>query len=312
MIRENFNFISSDGLDVFVYKWIPIGNKIKGIVQIAHGMAETAERYDRLAKRLSNEGYIVYANDHRGHGRTAGQIENLGYLSDEDGFELLVKDIHHLSKIIKEEYPSFPLFLLGHSMGSFAAQRYIMLYPKELSGVILSGSNGKQGIILNAGVIMARREIKKHGRKAQSKKLHNLVFGNYNKSFKPNRTNSDWLSRDNDEVDKYINNPYCGTVFTAGFFYDFFKGLVQVENKKNLPLIPKELAMYIFSGDKDPVGKFGKGAINLYNRYKKYGLKDLELKLYKDGRHEMLNEVNRDKVMDDLIQWLDSHTTLGT
>ena len=306
MIRENFNFTSSDGLEIFVYKWIPKDNSVKGIVQIAHGMAETAERYDRFAKILTMNGYAVFANDHRVHGKTAGKIENLGHLADENGFELLVKDLHDLSRIAKGEYPSLPLFLFGHSMGSFVAQRYIMLYPRKLNGLILSGSNGKQGIVLKAGISIANREIKKHGRKTQSEKLHNLVFGSYNKAFKPNRTDSDWLSRDNQEVDKYIDDPYCGTIFSAGFFYDFLRGLLKIEDKRNLDLIPKYIPIYIFSGDKDPVGKFGKGVINLYNRYRIHGVKDIQYKLYKDGRHEMLNEINRNEVFDDVVKWLDS------
>ena len=308
MIRKDFIFKSEDGIDVFVYNWLPDdGVKTKGIVQISHGRAETAKRYERFAELLTENGYIVYANDHRGHGKTAKTIEDLGYLADEDGFNWLVKDLHKLTNIIKKENDSMPLFLFGHSMGSFAGQKYIMLHGNELDGLILSGSNGKQGIILNVGTIVAKREVKKNGRKAKSTKLDKLSFGGFNKEFKPNRTDFDWLSRDNDEVDKYIDDPFCGTVFTAGYFYDFLTGLKEIEDKDNLKMIPKDLPIYIFSGDKDPVGKFGKGVINLVNRYKEYGVKDISYKLYKDGRHEMLNEINRDEVMDDIINWLDNH-----
>lgn len=308
MIRKDFVFKSEDGTDVFVYNWLPDdGVKTKGIVQISHGMAETAKRYERFAELLTENGYIVYANDHRGHGKTAKTIENLGYLADEDGFNWLVKDLHKLTNIIKKENESMPLFLFGHSMGSFAGQKYIMLHGNEIDGLILSGSNGKQGIILNVGTIVAKREVKKNGRKAKSTKLDKLSFGGFNKEFKPNRTDFDWLSRDNDEVDKYIDDPFCGTVFTAGYFYDFLTGLKEIEDEDNLKMIPKDLPIYIFSGDKDPVGKFGKGVINLVNRYKEYGVKDISYKLYKDGRHEMLNEINRDEVMDDIINWLDNH-----
>jgi alpha-beta hydrolase superfamily lysophospholipase len=283
------------------------GVKVKGIVQLAHGMAETAARYERFAGMLTRNGYIVYANDHRGHGKTAGTIENLGYLADIDGFDWLIKDLHQLTGIIKKENPGLPLFLFGHSMGSFAAQRYVMLYGNELDGVILSGSNGKQGIILKIGAFVAKNEIKKYGRRAQSTKLNQMSFGSYNNAFRPNRTEFDWLSRDNAEVDKYIADPFCGTVSTAGFFYDFLTGLMKIENKHNLRLVPQDLPIYIFSGDKDPVGKSGKGVINLYNRYTDNGIKDVTYKLYKDGRHEMLNETNRDEVMQDVVHWLNCH-----
>ncbi|HZK32886.1 MAG TPA: alpha/beta hydrolase [Tissierellaceae bacterium] len=307
MLSKNFNFKSEDGLEVFVYKWEPENVLVKGIVQISHGMAETAARYERFAKVLTDNGYIVYANDHRGHGNTAGAVEDLGYLGEEDGFERLVKDMHKLSMMAKEENPRLPLFLFGHSMGSFAAQRYIMLYSDDLDGVILSGSNGNQGLILNMGIWMAKREMKKHGPKAKSQKLNDISFGSNNAHFQPSTTDFDWLSRDEVEVKKYIDDPYCGTIFPTSFFYEFLSCLKIVEDKNNFNMIPKDLPIYIFSGDKDPVGKFGKGVMKLYNRYKDIGVKDLCYKLYKDGRHEMLNEVNRDEVMNDVVKWLDSH-----
>lgn len=307
MISKSFNFKSEDGMKIFVYKWEPEDADIKGIVQISHGMAETAARYKRFAKVLTNNGYIVYANDHRGHGKTAGSVEKLGYLGDDNGFERLVNDMQKLSLIAKEENPDLPLFLFGHSMGSFAAQRYIMLFNDEIDGLILSGSNGNQGLILNLGIWLAKREVKKHGPKSKSPKLNDLSFGKNNTHFKPNITEFDWLSSDMAEVDKYVEDPYCGTVFTAGFFYDFLNALKTIEDRNNFHMIPKGLPIYIFSGEKDPVGKFGKGVVNLFNRYKDLGVKDINYKLYKEGRHEMLNEVNRDEVMDDVVQWLDKY-----
>lgn len=308
MILKNFTFKSDEGMDIYVYNWRPDEEiQIKGVVQIAHGMAETAARYERFAKVLTDNGYIVYIHDHRGHGNTAKTIENLGYLAEKDGFKWLVEDVHKLSEIIKKENPALPLFLFGHSMGSFVTQRYIMLYGKELKGTILSGSNGKQGPILNIGAFLAKREAKRNGRKAQSSKLDKLSFGSFNNAFKPNRTAFDWLSRDNDEVDKYIKDPFCGTVFTCGFFYDFLSGLKEIEKDENIALVPKDLPVFIFAGDKDPVGKNGKGIIRLFNTYKKFNIKDVTYKLYKDGRHEMLNESNRDEVMSDVINWLNNH-----
>jgi alpha-beta hydrolase superfamily lysophospholipase len=308
MIQENFTFKSEEGTEIYTYKWIPDESvSIKGVVQIAHGMAETAARYERFAGMLTDNGYVVYINDHRGHGKTAKKVENLGILAEESGFKWLVEDVHKLTEIIEKENPSLPIFLFGHSMGSFITQKYIMLYGKRLKGAILSGSNGKQGMMLNLGLFVAKGEIKKHGRNAKSLKLNKMSFGSFNNAFKPNRTEFDWLSRDNVEVDKYIKDPFCGSLFTAGFFYDFLNGLKEIENKENLMLVPKEIPIYIFSGDKDPVGKAGKGVDKLINSYKKCEVKDLTYKLYKDGRHEMLNEVNREEVMCDVISWLNIH-----
>jgi len=308
MINKDFTFKSDDKVEIHVNKWLCDENiKVMGVVQISHGMAETSSRYERFAKKLTDNGYIVYANDHRGHGKTAKVIENVGYLAEKDGFKYLVEDVHKLTEIIKKEYPNLPLFLFGHSMGSFVAQRYIMLYGSELDGVILSGSNGKQGVILDIGILLAKNEVRKNGRRAKSEKLNKLSFGSYNNSFKPNRTDFDWLSRDNDEVDKYIKDPFCGSVFTCGFFYDFLLGLKEIQSKENIGKVPKDLPILIFSGDKDPVGKNGKGVIKLYRTYKKFNIKEVTYKLYKEGRHEMLNETNKDEVMRDVIQWLNKH-----
>lgn len=308
MELKNFTFKSEEGTEVYVYNWIPNSDvKVKGVVQIAHGMAETAARYERFAEFMTQNGYIVYINDHRGHGKTAGSVEKLGYLADSDGFEWMAKDVHQLSGIIKEEHPELPLFLYGHSMGSYVTQRYIILFGSELKGALLSGSNGKQGPILTIGTIVAKREIKKNGRKVQSDKLNQMSFGGFNKAFRPNRTDFDWLSRDNAEVDKYINDPYCGTVFTSGFFLDLLTGLKEVEKKENIDNVPKNLPIFIFSGAQDPCGKNGKGVTRLYNTYKKHGIEDVTLKLYPEARHEVLNETNRDEVMQDFLKWVDSH-----
>ncbi|MFT5872137.1 MAG: alpha-beta hydrolase superfamily lysophospholipase [Clostridium sp.] len=308
MIVENFTFKDKGNLQIFVYKWLPDANvQVKGVLQIAHGMAETAARYEGFARALTNDGFIVYANDHRGHGKTAGEVSKLGDLG-EDGFNSMVENMHELNQRIQEENLNLPIFLFGHSMGSFLTQRYICLYGSELAGAIISGSCGKQGITVDIARLIAKGEIKKIGRIDKSNKLDKLSFGSYNNSFKPNRTAFDWLSRDNKEVDKYIEDPFCGTVFTAGFFYDFLGGLKNIAEHKEINNVPKELPIYIFSGDKDPVGKNGKGVLKLVKTYKEHGIVDLTYKLYKDGRHEMLNETNKKEVMADVIKWLNTHS----
>lgn len=307
MRAENFTFKDENNMELFVYKWLPDENvKVKGIVQIAHGMAETAARYQGFANTLTNEGFIVYANDHRGHGKTAGKVSKLGDLGV-DGFNTMVENMHGLNQTIKFDNPSLPIFLLGHSMGSFLLQRYICLYGSGLKGAILSGSCGKQGVIIDIARLIAKIEIRKIGRNGKSNKLDKLSFASYNKFFNPKRTDFDWLSRDDKEVDKYIEDPFCGTVFTAGFFYDFLGGIKSIADNRQIKRVPKDLPIYIFSGDKDPVGKNGKGVLKLFKTYKKHGIVDLTYKLYKDGRHEMLNEINKEEVNSDVIKWLNKH-----
>ena len=310
MLNETFTYRSEDGTDVFVYHWKPAAKqKVKGAVQIAHGMAETAERYERFARVLTDNGYIVYANDHRGHGRTAGDLDKVGYLADEDGFEHLIRDMHRLTQMIKEANPLLPVFLFAHSMGSFAAQGYVMRYGHEIKGLILSGTNGGQKILHTIALKLSEQEAKRIGRRSRSHRMNTLSFGNYNSKFKPKRTEFDWLSRDTLEVDKYIDDPYCGGIFTAGFFHDFMKLFQVIDNDRNLKKVPKDLPIYLIAGDKDPVGNFGKGVRKLFNRYKRAGIRDIAMKLYPEGRHELLNELNRNEVKKDIIKWLDKRVS---
>ncbi len=307
MIYESFTFTDPQGFEIYVYKWLPEdASAIKGIVQIAHGMAETAARYERFAEHLTKEGYIVYANDHRGHGMTARDLDNVGYIG-EDGFNWMVKDVYQLNRTIADENPGMPIFLFAHSMGSFIGQRYIEQYGDSIKAIVLSGTNGKPGPELPFGVMISKYQAKKYGSRFKSHLMNKLSFGSFNNAIKPINTEFDWLSSDPQEVDKYISDPFCGTVFSASFFRDFLLGLKAIHLKENLDRIPKQLPIYITSGDKDPVGKFGKGPTQMLEVYKALGIKDVSLKLYKDKRHEMLNETNRDEVMKDISHWLNSH-----
>ncbi|SJN87868.1 alpha/beta hydrolase [Clostridioides difficile] len=302
----NFTFKGEEGLDIYTYKWEDENiKKPKAVIQIAHGMAETAQRYETFAKVLTKNGYIVYINDHRGHGKTAKIIENVGHLAEKEGFRCLVEDMYTLTNIIKKENEDLPIYLFGHSMGSFASQRYIMDYGNNLSGLILCGSNGKQGIILNLAHLIINREIKKYGRRSRSNKINDLIFGG--QIIRRNeKTKFDWLTRDKEQVEKYINDPFCGVVCSCGFFYDLVQGLKEIEDKENLKKVPLDIPIYIISGDKDPIGKNGKGVLRLRDRYIKLGVKDVTCKLYKDGRHELLNEINKEEVFEDIICWLNN------
>lgn len=308
MKSKNMTFTTPDGIEIWGYTWFPdtdIG--IKGVLYICHGMAETAARYERFANVLCHGGFIVYAHDQRGHGLTAGSVENIGYIAEKDSFGCLITDLHQMNGIIRKNHPAIPVFLFGHSMGSFVCQGYIQQYGNEIDGLILSGTNGKQGLLLYAGVLVARAEILFSGRKKRSPLLNGLSFGSYNNAFKPYRTSSDWLSRDEKEVDAYIANPFCGSVFPSGFYEDLVLFLLAIQKAKNIRNIPTNVPIYLVSGDKDPVGGAGKGVTLLYETYQKHGVQDLSMKLYPGARHELLNETNRDEVMNDVLCWLTSH-----
>jgi alpha-beta hydrolase superfamily lysophospholipase len=192
-------------------------------------------------------------------------------------------------------------------MGSFLSRYYAMHYAAELTGLVLSGTAGDLGALRKIGIIVATIEAKIKGKKAKSNIMNKLSFGAFNDAFKPNRTDYDWLSRDNAEVDKYVNDPWCGAVCTAGFFCDMLGGIGYINKKENIAKIPKNLPIYIFSGTKDPVGGNTKGVSQVYNALKDAGIGDVTLKFYEDARHETLNEINREEVFRDVIAWMNKH-----
>ncbi len=301
-----FEFKDNEGFSLSAYLWEPDeGIARKGIIHIIHGLAEHAKRYERFAKEAVDKGFIVVADDHRGHGKTAKNDEDLGFLGEKDGFNMMVEDEFLLTKIIKEKYSGLPYFILGHSMGSFILQRYIQQYGKELNGAILSGTTGPNPLLLYPGKFIARLAMIFNGPKKKSPFLNNLSFGTYNNAFKPNRTAFDWLSRDEKEVDKYIEDPWCGFVCSTSLYYFLTKGMIEMHKKHNLSLVPKSLPIIILSGSKDPVG--ANTVQSLYKIYLKLGLQDVEMKLYENARHEILNEINREEVTRDILGWISRH-----
>ena len=307
MQYRQFTFIDHDNIENHVHVWMPdsLGN-LSGLVQIVHGMGEHAKRYEHFARALTDEDYVVYALDQRGHGLTGKTTDTLGYLG-KDGFQSLVQNVNRLFSHMAEEFPNKPMYLFGHSMGSFVSKRYIELHGDRLRGVILSGSSGLLNPMTNFGIFLANRIAKRRGEDFKSDILHQLSFGSFNKRFAPNRTDCDWLSRDSAEVDKYVNDPLCGAVLSAGSFRDFLRGLKTIQKPKELQGIPKTLPIYIVSGDQDPVGEYGKGVKALVQTYRNLAITDVEYQLYEGARHEILNETMRDTVIQDILNWLWRH-----
>jgi alpha-beta hydrolase superfamily lysophospholipase len=308
VINSLFSYQASEGTEIFASKWTDVSEVTpRAIVQIAHGMAEHIERYHVFANELVSHNIFVYGNDHRGHGKTGTHANSIGYFAKEDGFEKVVNDLYTLTTIIEKDYPNIPIFLLGHSMGSFLSRRYIQLHGDRIAGVILSGTGGDPGLLGKIGRMIAKREMKKKGARMPSQLMNKLTFGSYNKGFTPNRTEFDWLSRDVAEVDKYIDDPLCGGVFTAGFFNDLLEGIEIINNPSNLSTIPLNLPIYFISGSKDPVGGNTKGVLKTYQSFINAGLTDVKYKFYDEARHEILNEINKDEVAAEIIQWINSH-----
>lgn len=306
MRTSDFLHPLSDGKAAFVRRWLPSGNP-KAVLLIAHGMAEHSARYERFAASMASAGWAVYAPDHRGHGRSAAEGE-LGWFAEKDGFARVRDDLHAVASQAAAENPALPLFLLGHSMGSLIAEAYLSAYGPELAGCVLTGVLAPPPLILSViGRLIAALGSVFKGEKAPARILHKMSFDSSNRDFLPARTPVDWLSRDPQEVDKYIADQLCGFVCSFGFYRDFLRGFALVYHRGSAFFgLPKALPLYILSGAEDPLG----GAVGfvpiLARKYKTAGLQDVSTRLYPGARHEILNETNREEVMSDIKGWLDA------
>jgi alpha-beta hydrolase superfamily lysophospholipase len=307
MTLSSVTLPAADGVALFVYRWLPAAAP-KGVVQIAHGLAEHAGRYARLAASLNAAGYAVYADDHRGHGRTAGATEDLGQFADSDGWRKCQDDLWQLNRRIAADYPGVPIVLIGHSMGSFLAQHFICEHGAALAGVVLSASNGKPAPLAAAGRLIARIERLRLGRRGKSALIDALAFSAFNKPFAPARTPFDWLSRDTAEVDKYIADPLCGFPATVQLWIDLLDALAAIADPARQARIPKRLPIFVIAGMRDPVSENTKGLERLLAAYRAAGLECVTHHFYPEARHELFNEVNRDEVTSDVIAWLDGVT----
>ena len=300
---SDYTFLSGNGkTNIHVRRCTP-DSEIVGIVQIAHGIAEHVKRYDAFAAFLADHGYLVVANDHLGHGKSICDESDLGFFAETGGWELVVGDMRKLFELTSAKFPGLPYFLFGHSMGSFLTRTYLIRYPEGLAGAIISGTGQQIPPVVASGKMMGR-QAQRRGAKYKSERLNQVAFGSYNNRYKVKRTPYDWLSRDNAAVDKYIADPLCGFIPSVTLFVDMMEGIELIGSVENCTPMNKDLPVLFVSGDMDPVGEFGKGVLRAYNIFLSAGMNDVTLKLYHDCRHELLNELNRDKVMKDILGWL--------
>lgn len=286
--------------------WIP--DEVRAAVQLTHGMAEHIDRYDEFARYLAENGVLVYGQDHAGHGKSVGEGMPKGFFAEQNGWDALVQDMRTLHDLVKKDYPSIPFILFGHSMGSFLARTYAGRDGKDFDAYVFCGTAGRNPVLPIAKLI-AKHEIKKHGPHEPSKLLHRLAFGAYNNAFRPNRTEVDWLSKNEKNVDWYLEDELCGFVFTAPAMLDLFYGLSEVSGKKWAERVPKRPVLLI-AGDRDPVGNMGKGVRQVAD-----WLSDtkhtVELILYHDCRHEILNEDIREDVYRDVMLFIETIAASG-
>ena len=296
----NYTIQSSDSLKLVCYKW-EVENP-KFAVQILHGMNEHMGRYDEFARFLTKNGIVVYGEDHRGFGKTANGVENIGHVSDKDGMNKIVEDTVLFHKHIKSENPNLPVVLLGHSLGSFLARMISVKYLEIADLYIFTGSGGDTGVKGRIGLLLAST-LRLFGSEKRREFLNKVLFQEFNKSFKPAKTAFDSLTRDEKIVKKYMNDPFCTQTPSVQFFYDMANISFDVNKNKNIEKTDFEKPVLFVSGSMCPVGENSKGIKKVESIYKKIGVKDVQLLLYKDARHEILNETNRIEVYQDILSW---------
>ena len=308
-MQEQQHFLNSaDNHRIFLREWQPKDGKLRGIVHINHGMAEHSGRYHELAQILTKAGFMVFAHDHRGHGQSIPKGGLVGHYHDSDGWQLVLRDAKAVNEYFRKEHPNLPVVMLGHSMGSFITQAYAVEHGNTLDAVVLSGSGFTPKIGLRAPKMLVRLEKYRTGAKARSPLIDRQTFASFNKKVGKTRTEADWLTRDREQVDRYIKDPLCGFMCTNQLWDDFLQGLETISQQKNIHRIPSHLPFYLISGERDPLSYHTKkhGVARLAEHLNSGGLKDVTLRLYENCRHEIFNEINRNEVYQSLLDWMES------
>ena len=283
--------------------WEP-ERETKAILQISHGMVEYIVRYDDFAKHLNQQGILVIGNDHLGHGQSVLDESEFGYFGKEKG-SAVVDDLYEVTKYAKKQYgENIPYFLMGHSMGSFMARRYLMTYGEKITGAIISGTGYKAAPVLVAALFFTAVTKFFHGERYRSPFLKWLAFHTYNRKIADVKTENDWLTRDAAVVAAYNENPYCKFSFTVNGYETLSDTIKYIQKQSNWEKTPKQLPILMIAGEEDPVGSYGKDVKKVYKKYQQMGCSHIELRLYKDDRHELVNELDREVVYADISQWI--------
>ncbi len=301
-MREDFWYDSKGAGKIHGCRWTPEESP-KTVVQIVHGIAEFIERYDEFAAYLNGLGFLVVAEDHMGHGQSVGENGIQGYFHG--GWFTAVEDTMTLLRETQAAYPDIPYVLFGHSMGSFMARTILCKYPDSgISAAVICGTGWQPAALLPPVTRFIEAVCRKDGEDKPSAFLENLVFGSYNRRVEHPRTAYDWLSRDAKIVDAYIAHPMCGFTPTAGLLREMMKGLTYIEKPAHLEAMKKDLPVFFVAGGDDPVGSYGKGVRHTVSEFKKAGMTDVSCRIYPLCRHEILNEINRQEIFEDIGGWV--------
>lgn len=305
MRKEDFYFDSRDGKNkIHAVRYLPEQGEVACVVQLVHGMAEYIERYEEFAAFLTERGFVVTGEDHLGHGKSVSEGGLYGYFCEQDPATVVVRDVHRLKKMTQELYPSVPYVILGHSMGSFILRNYLCRYGSGISGAVIMGTGMQSVGLVKLSKMVAAIQKAFCGGRHVSKLIDKAAFGSYNKQIENPRTSVDWLSRNEGNVERYVADPLCGFTFTVNGFQTLFELISRIQKEENLAKIPKGLPLFIVSGSDDPVGEYGEGVHRAYESLKKAGVKDIDIKMYDNDRHELLNETDRTQVFQDIYDWI--------
>ena len=303
-MRRDIWYDSKGAGKIHACRWTPEGEP-KAVLQIVHGIAEFVERYDDFANYLTERGYVVVAEDHMGHGQSINGDGIQGYFHG--GWFTAVEDTMQLMTDTRKEYPNLPYILFGHSMGSFMTRTILCKYPDSgINAAVICGTGWQPAFAMPAVIKLVDSVCKKTGETKPNEKLQNLIFGSYNSKVERPRTPYDWLSRDGKIVDAYIAHPLCGFTASAGLLRDMMKGIYFIEQSVNLNAMRKDLPVFFIAGGDDPVGSYGKGVRQAANAFQKAGMTDVSVRIYPLCRHEILNEINKEEIYEDVIQWMES------
>ncbi len=304
MTKEEFYYDSRDGVSsIHGIRWMPASQPV-GIIQIIHGMEEYVGRYEDFARFMTDKGFIVTGEDHLGHGGSVQDGGVTGYFCKQDPATVIVRDVHRLKKITQEKFPGLPVIILGHSMGSFIARNYIYRYGTGINMAIIMGTGRMNGAVLNAGTALTKLISVFRGDKFKSKMITKMSFGSYCSRIESPRTPYDWLSVNEKNVDDYIADPMCGFGFTTGGYLALFELMRRMSKDVNVDAVPKDLPLFFVAGEDDPVGEYGEGVKASAEGYKAAGVRDVTVKLYPSCRHEILNDNDKEKVKEDILEWI--------
>ncbi len=299
-MKKEFYYPSRDGLtQIHAIEWIPSG-KVTGILQICHGMAEHVDRYHEFAEFLTDHGFYVVGHDHLGHGKSVTAPEKYGFFHETDGNAYVIADMQQLRMRTEKRYPGVPYFMLGHSMGSFLVRQYLGLYSGGLAGAVIMGTGRQPDVVLRAGKLFCKLVAMLKGWDFRCKIVHGFAVGAYEK-----KLGAGWISKNEDNVKRYGEDPMCGFMFTVNGYYHMFSGMEKMNAQEREGKASKNLPLFFVAGKEDPVGNYGKDVEKVFQMYQECGYKDVAIKLYENDRHEILNEDDKKVVFADILTWLE-------